>query len=122
MAVGDIHWIEYPSIGGREQSGRRPAILIQDEQYGRRSPLILTVPLTTTASTLHRFPAVVPILPMAMNGLTRDSFALVFQLRAVDRGMLRERIGVLEPAIMVRIFEALDRLLGRSGDQNLRGT
>lgn len=24
MKIGDIHWVELPSAGGREQSGRRP--------------------------------------------------------------------------------------------------
>jgi len=33
MRVGDIHWVELPNVGGREQAGRRPAIILQDDDY-----------------------------------------------------------------------------------------
>jgi len=33
MKVGDIHWVELPNVGGREQAGRRPAIILQDDGY-----------------------------------------------------------------------------------------
>ena len=29
MRIGEIHWVELPDAGGREQSGRRPAIILQ---------------------------------------------------------------------------------------------
>jgi mRNA-degrading endonuclease toxin of MazEF toxin-antitoxin module len=29
MTIGEIHWVELPDAGGREQAGRRPAIVIQ---------------------------------------------------------------------------------------------
>lgn len=33
MTIGDIHWVELPPSTGHEQSGRRPAIIIQDDAY-----------------------------------------------------------------------------------------
>ena len=29
--IGDIHWVELPDAGGREQAGRRPAIVMQND-------------------------------------------------------------------------------------------
>ena len=29
MNVGDVHWVDFPSRGGHEQAGRRPAIVAQ---------------------------------------------------------------------------------------------
>jgi mRNA interferase MazF len=114
MAIGDIHWIEYRSTGGHEQHGIRPGILLQDDAYAFESPLVVSIPITTAASTHRRFPAVVPIAMTPVNGLRQDSFALTFQIRAVDRRGIRERIGTLEPSVVARILEALDQLLGRT--------
>ncbi len=32
MNVGEIFWVEFPTRGGRAQSGRRPAIVVQKEK------------------------------------------------------------------------------------------
>lgn len=31
--IGDIHWVELPDAGGREQLGRRPAIVMQGDVH-----------------------------------------------------------------------------------------
>jgi len=38
MKQGDIHWVELPPPAGREQAGRRPAIIMQSEQFTNRLP------------------------------------------------------------------------------------
>jgi len=38
MKQGDIHWVELPPPAGREQAGRRPAIIMQSEQFTNRFP------------------------------------------------------------------------------------
>ncbi len=58
MTAGAVHWVELPPSTGHEQSGRRPAIVVQDEKYAGTLPVVLTIPLTTTTSTL-RFPGTV---------------------------------------------------------------
>jgi len=45
---GDIHWVDLPVVGGREQRGRRPAIVIQNEKVGEKLPTVLVVPLTSS--------------------------------------------------------------------------
>ena len=50
MTVGDIHWVDLPAETGREQRGRRPAVILQDEgdsalrpcRVGRSKELSLT--------------------------------------------------------------------------------
>jgi mRNA interferase MazF len=77
VTVGDIHWIELPPGTGHEQSGRRPAVIIQDESYAGTLPVVLVVPLTTAIATL-RFPGTLLIQPDTGNGLRQASVALVF--------------------------------------------
>jgi hypothetical protein len=31
--AGDIHWVDLPTANGREQRGRRPAVILQDDDY-----------------------------------------------------------------------------------------
>ena len=53
MTVGDIHWIELPPGTGHEQSGRRPAVIVQEGAYAVLLPVVLVVPLTTATSTMR---------------------------------------------------------------------
>ncbi|MHB1559612.1 MAG: type II toxin-antitoxin system PemK/MazF family toxin [Isosphaeraceae bacterium] len=112
MTVGDIHWIELPPGTGHEQSGRRPAVVVQDESYAGTLPVVLVVPLTTAAATL-RFPGTVLIQPDSVNGLHQPSVALVFQMRAIDRRRVGGQIGALNATGLTLILAALDRLMGR---------
>jgi mRNA interferase MazF len=113
VTVGDIHWVELPGADGREQQGRRPAIIVQDESYTGRSPVILVVPLTTATAAL-RFVGTILIRPTAETGLQRPSVALVFQLRAIDRRRIKERIGRLTSEMLNEMFAELDKITGRT--------
>ena len=113
MKIGDIHWIQLPSASGREQAGHRPAIIVQDETYAGNLPLVLVIPLTTARDAL-RFAGTLLITPTASNGLKQASVALVFQLRAVDRSRIEDKIGTVSDRVMSKIFATLDRLVGRS--------
>ena len=45
MKLGDIYFVDLPQIGGHEQMGKRPAIIVQEAEYDL--PTVLIVPLTT---------------------------------------------------------------------------
>ncbi|WP_179131575.1 type II toxin-antitoxin system PemK/MazF family toxin [Candidatus Entotheonella palauensis] len=113
MSVGDIHWVDLPAADGREQRGRRPAVVFQDDNYGGDLPVMLVVPLTTARAAM-RFSGTTLIQPTAENGLRQASVALVFQLRAIDRGRIQERIGAVDVETLNAMFEELGKLTGRS--------
>ncbi len=77
MTVGDLHWVEFPARSGHAQSGRRPAIVMQNEAASARLPTVLLVPITTQTDAL-RFPGTVLVRPDTENGLRRPSEALAF--------------------------------------------
>jgi mRNA interferase MazF len=113
MTVGDIHWVQLPTANGHEQGGRRPAVILQDDQYAGELPVVLVVPLTTARAAM-RFAGTTLIRPMAENGLPQTSVALVFQLRAIDRRRVQERIGRVSPAVLQEMLTELDKLTGRA--------
>ena len=113
MSVGDIHWVALPAVNGREQRGRRPAVVFQDDDYGGNLPVVLVVPLTTARAAM-RFSGTTLLRPTAENGLRQASVALVFQLRVIDRRRIQERIGAVSAEVLNAMFEELGKLTGRS--------
>jgi mRNA interferase MazF len=112
--VGDIHPVQLPPANGHEQRGRRPAVTLQDDQYAGGLPVVLLIPLTTARRTM-RFAGTVLIRPTAENGLSQVSVALVFQLWAIDRRRVQERIGNVGDMVLHEIRAELDKLTGRTG-------
>jgi mRNA interferase MazF len=113
VSVGDIHWVDLPAANGREQRGRRPAVVVQADDYGGDLPVVLVVPLTTARAAM-RFAGTTFIRPTAENGLPQASVALVFQLRAIDRRRIQDRIGTVSAEVLNAMFEELGKLMGRS--------
>ena len=113
VRVGDIHWIDLPVVNGREQRGRRPAVVLQDDDYVGALPAVLVVPLTTARAAM-RFAGTTLIRPTAENGLRQAAVALVFQLRAIDRRRIQEHIGTVSAEVLNTMFEELGKLTGRS--------
>ena len=55
---GDVVWIDFDPQAGREQAGRRPAIILSDKKYNARSELVVLCPIT---SQLKPYPFLVPL-------------------------------------------------------------
>jgi len=110
---GDIYWVEFARASGHEQSGRRPGVIVQDDSFGASLPLVIAKPLTT-AELAGRFAGTVAIAPDGNNGLRRTSFALVFQIRAIDRTLVTERLGCIAQEQLAEMHRQLDLLLGRA--------
>ena len=113
MSIGDVHWVEFPTRGGHAQTGRRPAIVVQGRVASASLPTVLLVPLTSQQDAL-RFPGTVLVEPDTLNGLRRPSVALVFQMTAVDKRFVAERLGKVSETVLQRIWSAFDVLTERS--------
>ena len=81
---GDIYLVEIPAsvTEGREQQGLRPAIIVQTSDNIDKIPTILIIPFTTQIKASN-------------NNLSSVSVALIFQLRAIDKKRLKNKIGKL---------------------------
>jgi mRNA interferase MazF len=108
MNYGDIYWVDLPDRGGREQRGRRPAVIWQDT-VTFPLPTVLIIPLTGSLSA-RRFPGTLLIQPSPGNGLSAPSVALAFQLGACDVSRISTRLGQLDPADLTRLQDLAKRL------------
>jgi len=109
VTFGDIYLVEIPASGGHEQQGVRPAIVVQTAENIDRVPTILIVPFTTQIKAAD-FPFTFVVEPDSTNNLTSTSFALVFQLRAIDKKRLKNRIGSLNPSAMQILKQNLENI------------
>jgi mRNA interferase MazF len=114
VARGDVVIVNLPAVspgGGREQIGRRPALVVHDDSTSNALSVIMIVPFTGQPSA-SRFPHTIRVDPSPQNGLSAASILLVFQLRAIDRRRIGNTIGQLEPGLMTQVDEEMRRLLG----------
>ena len=105
-----------PTIG-HEQRGIRPCVVVSDPEVAanQRFPLICVVPVTGTSGQGLLYPA----LAAGKSGLAKESFALIDQLRAVDKRRVRSVFGQVPADEMDAIDEGLTVFLGlRSAGQN----
>jgi mRNA interferase MazF len=105
--AGDVLWIDFGQPVGREQSGRRPALVLTSQGYNIRSSILLVCPITRTDRDWP-FKVALPALGLV------TGFVLVDQIKAIDstrrpfrrggavteqtlnevRGMLAELLGI----------------------------
>ena len=104
---GDVLIVDLTVSAGREQSGVRPAIAISGEEL---PGVVIVVPLTSAMESL-RFPNTLAILPAKDSGLEKESVALVFHIRSVDKRRVMNVIGKIDSATRRKIETTLKKML-----------
>lgn len=111
MKRGEIWWADLGPYRPREQMGRRPVVVWQSDTLTRALQTVLVVPLTTNLDRAHL--AGTAVIEASENGPTQSSVALAFQMRAVPKSCLRDRIRSLTDAEIAELELATDEALGR---------
>ncbi|MBI4526365.1 MAG: type II toxin-antitoxin system PemK/MazF family toxin [Deltaproteobacteria bacterium] len=112
LTQGEIYWVSFPASEGREQTGQRPALIIQTAPFNEALPTVLVVPITSNLRAAA-FPGTIRIDPDEHNGLTVPSVLLVFQLRAIDRKRLQNTAGKISPSELEKVLEIISTLVGK---------
>ncbi|MSP60800.1 MAG: type II toxin-antitoxin system PemK/MazF family toxin [Myxococcales bacterium] len=100
----------------QEQTGRRPVVVWQSDALTSALQSVLVIPLTTNLERAHL--AGTAMLDATEDGLPEPSVALAFQMRAIPKSSLRDRIGVLSEAEFAELELATDEALGRIEPQD----
>ena len=109
MQVGDIYLVEIPFFHGHEQAGLRPAIIAQGADI-EKLPTVLIIPLTSKIKASD-FPFTFTIEPDKSNNLDVPSVVLIFQLRAIDKRRLKDKIGKITQSQLTRLKQSLKEIL-----------
>ena len=102
---GEVWLVDLNPSRGSEQSGIRPAIVVQRETLERVTVTTLIVPLTTNLRRL-KVPGCI-LIPAGEGGLTQDSVALCYQMAVVDRQRLIRRLGRVSASRLAEVDRAL---------------
>lgn len=102
---GEIYWvyIEYPK--GSEQSGRRPALILQNDIGNELAPTTI-VAFITSKSYDKEYPTNVN-LAKGVGGLSADSTVLLSQISTLDKSRLKKKIGQLAKPEMQKVDQAI---------------
>jgi mRNA interferase MazF len=107
---GTIVLVDLEPTLGRERRGVRPCVVVSDPAVNadQRFPVIAVVPVTGTPGEGALYP---PLSPGG-SGLTKPSWALVDQLRSVDKQRIRRVFGRISPAELAEIDDGAALFLG----------
>lgn len=108
---GDLVWIDFDPQAGREQAGRRPAIVLSPRSYHQLTHYVIVCPIT---STVKSYPFAVP-LP---EGLPISGAVLADQVKNLDRRVRRIEYAGRAPArVLAEVVARLLPLLVASADE-----
>ena len=111
MRRGEIWWADLGPYRTQEQTGRRPVIVWQSDTLTRLLQSVLVVPLTTNLDRAKL--AGTALIAAADGGLSSDSVALAFQMRAVPKNRLKTLIRSLTTEELAELDLATDEAVGR---------
>src|SRR5438270_351420 len=112
MRRGEIYFVDFSPIVGREQAGRRPALVLSVDEINRLPLVVTVVPGTDGANFPRDFDTAIR-LPAAETGLPIETVFLCFQVRALDHGRFPAMpAGQLSPNTMQRIEDTVRYCLG----------
>ena len=112
MDRGSVVLADLDPTRGHEQQGFRPCVVVSDADVAthQRFPMICLVPLTGAPGQGALYP---PLSP-GQSGLRKQSFALVDQLRSLDKRRIRRVFGTITDLELAAIDEGLRLFLGLS--------
>lgn len=96
LTPGDVVWVDFGSGVGREQQGRRPAVVVASRGYlGAVEALAIVVPVTTRDRGLPEH-----VELTGPTGLTRTSWAMSEQVLRISRERVVGDSGLVAPACL----------------------
>ncbi len=106
---GEIYFADLSPVVGSEQGGLRPVLVVQNNVGNKYSPTVIVAAIT---SQINKAKIPTHIELSTYYGLTKDSVALLEQLRTIDKRRLRDRIGCVDGDKMRAVDTALEISLG----------
>lgn len=101
---GEIYWVDWSLGRGSEQSGLRPALVIQNDVGNRSSPTTIVAVLTTAPEKPYPF---LVRITASESGLLRDSMVNLAAMLTIDQTRLRDKCGELSRTKMAEVNEAI---------------
>ncbi|MBZ5495719.1 MAG: type II toxin-antitoxin system PemK/MazF family toxin [Acidobacteriia bacterium] len=107
---GDIWMVDLNPGRGSEQTGMRPALIVQNDVGNQYASTTIVAAITTT---IRKYPVTV-VLDRNEGGLKQPSMVNLAQILTLDKTRLKKKLGVLSQARIAEVNSALHISLGLS--------
>jgi len=95
----DFQWAVFEAnldpVTGAEQKGRRPVLIISNEEFNQAMPNVTVLPLTSTKRRLYPSET---LLPEGKAGQHLESIVMAHQIRTISKRRLGKLLGYLDDA------------------------
>jgi mRNA interferase MazF len=106
---GEVWFVDLNPIRGREQAGRRPALVISVNPFNHGpADLVVVIPITSKRKGI---PLHVPVVPPEA-GLKQPSFIKCEDVRSISKERLAQRLGTVSRETLAAAEARLRLLLG----------
>ena len=106
---GEIYWVDWSPGRGSEQSGLRPALVIQNDIGNQYSPNTIVAAITT--APVKPYPFIV-VITASESGLPKDSSVDLASIMTIDQTRLGDKCGEISSAKMAEVDNAIKKSLG----------
>lgn len=110
MTRGEIWWVDFGLAFGSMILGRRPAIIVQNDNFNASNIATAVVVPLTTNTLLAEYKDNI-FLSKETTKLPKDSVALTPQIGSIDKSCIVEKVSKLPSAVMLEVSHALGDLL-----------
>ena len=105
---GEIYWADLNPIRGKEQSGRRPVLILSHDVFNERSGTVIAVALTSQPQRAG-FPLT---LELQSKGLPKKSWVKISQIRTLAVERIGQRVGKVRFEELTQVIEGLNEIIG----------
>ncbi len=106
---GETYWADLDPAQGREQSGKRPVLVVSHDVFNERSGTVIAIALTSQAQP-SGFPLSFEFLSPA---LPKQSWVKISQIRTLSVKRLGRKIKKVSPEELDRVIDGLSEIIGR---------
>ena len=105
---GEIRWADLATTRGREQSGRRPVLVLSHDVFNQRSGTVIAVALTSQPQRAG-FPLTLELIG---GRLPKRSWVKISQVRTLSAERLGKRLGRVTAEELDQVIEGLNEIIG----------
>jgi mRNA interferase MazF len=105
---GEIRWANLAPTLGREQTGRRPVLILSVDPFNERSGTVIAMAVTSKPQRAG-WPLAVPL---TSRSLPKPSWLKMSQIRTLSVKRIGRRVGRATPEEISKALEGLAEILG----------
>jgi len=104
---GEVRWADLSPGRGREQTGRRPVLVLSQDVFNERSGTVIAMAITSRPQQAG-FPLALEIRTV---GLPKRSWVKISQVRTLSTSRIEGLIATLSDEELLRLIEGLNEII-----------